>query len=139
MKEKKESFSSPPNDERRITRRIPLVRFVWYKVLDRELDEVERSLEGISKSCDISETGVGLYTTQHIPIGTPIFLEIATKRFNLSCIGKVAYSRNADGKFFRIGIRFVLLPPNDRVLLIEHFVKDKENQRDDSEENGDLC
>lgn len=130
--------ASIKSEERRIAKRHSLVRFVWYKVLTNEFDQLESSLEGISKSCDISETGVGLYTTSPIPIGTPVFLEIATLKFNISCIGKVAYSRQSENNYFRIGVRFVLLPPNDRILLVEHFGINRERLEDHLEDNGDL-
>jgi hypothetical protein len=126
------------SEERRIAKRHSLVRFVWYKVLTNEFDQLESSLEGISKSCDISETGVGLHTTSPISIDTPVFLEIATLKFNISCIGKVAYSRKSENSYFRIGVRFVLLPPNDRVLLVEHFGINREHLEDRLEDNGDL-
>lgn len=134
----KDREASIKSEERRITKRHSLVRFVWYKVIDKEFNQLESSLEGISKSCDISETGVGLYTTSHIPVNTPVFLEIATLKFNISCIGKIAYSRPSENNYFRVGVRFVLLPPNDRILLIEHFGIKKGNLEDHLEENGDL-
>jgi hypothetical protein len=134
----KDNGASIRSAERRITKRHSLVRFVWYKVLSNEFDQLESSLEGISKSCDISETGVGLYATSHIPVNTPVFLEIATLKFNISCIGKVAYSRQSEKNYFRIGVRFVLLPPNDRILLVEHFGIKKEDLEDHLEDNGDL-
>jgi hypothetical protein len=93
-------------------RRHSLVRFVWYRPLDR--DGAKR--EGVARSCDLSLSGIGIYTTRPLEPGTSVFVEIAAREFNLSAVGEVAHC-TAAGDTFRVGIAFVVLPPNDRALL----------------------
>jgi hypothetical protein len=83
--------------------------------------------EGISKTCDLSEIGIGLHTPQALPIGRMIFVEIAMQEFNLSAIGKILYSKPTTEGYHRVGVRFTIVPPNDRMLLMRHFGSHEED------------
>jgi len=121
---KKESVSAA---DRRVASRHTTVNFVWYKVLRLESDGEKFPNEGISKTCDISETGIGLHVPRALPIGRVIFVEIATKEFNLSVIGKIVYSKPTIEGYHRVGVHFTIVPPNDRLLLMRHFGSHEED------------
>jgi hypothetical protein len=115
---KKESVSAT---DRRIASRYSTVKFVWYRILRLESDGEKLPSEGISKTCDISETGIGLHAPRALPVGRMIFVEIATTEFNLSAIGHIVYSKPTAEGYHRIGVHFTIIPPNDRLLLMKHF------------------
>ena len=97
----------------RETHRQQVVRFVWYRLLEAEGIEAE----GVGRSCDISVGGLGMYTSRPLPQDALVFLEIATRDFNLSAVGRVRHSSPAEGDTHRVGVSFIVVPPNDRVLL----------------------
>lgn len=109
--------NEPSGPERRSSERISLVRFIWYKVIDEEHRADEKPREGISRMCDISKTGVGIYVTQPIAAGTRVFLEVSTTGENLSAVGQVANTRPTPQGLYRVGIHFIAIPPNDRLAL----------------------
>ena len=121
---KKESVSAA---DRRVASRYSTVKFVWYQVLKMESDGEDFPSEGISKTCDISETGIGLHAPRALPVGRIIFLEIATTEFNLSAIGKIIYSRPTTEGYHRVGVHFTIVPPNDRLLLMRYFGNHEED------------
>ncbi len=101
--------------ESRRAHRSKIVKFIWYKILEELPDSTGD--EGIAYSCDLSRTGVGIYISRSLPINKKIFLEISLGDQTLSGVGLIAYSKmGAEGKY-RIGVRFLVLPPNDRILL----------------------
>lgn len=105
--------------------RHPLVRFIWYKLIDEleeppskeEADWAQEKNEGIAHSCDISMGGVGITITYPYPVGARVFIEIAAGSFNISAVGMVVYINPKGDKQYRVGIQFLVVPPNDRVLL----------------------
>lgn len=101
--------------ERRGSRRQPLVRFVWYRVIEEWVDE-EQHLEGIARSCDLSLTGAGLFLSRPLPREALVFLEITLARGVLSAVGRVVQATER-GETWRVGVRFLVVPPNDRLLL----------------------
>jgi len=120
---KKQAVLASPVDRRRAVRH-PTVLFVWYKILVEDPDPPEH-FEGVSKTCDISSSGVGVFTAWLLPVGKKVFLEIVTKEFNLSAIGRVVYARKIKDGYFRVGIEFEVMPPNDRTLFDNYY---KENE-----------
>ncbi|MBN2496115.1 MAG: PilZ domain-containing protein [Deltaproteobacteria bacterium] len=104
-----------------VATRYPTVNFVWYSILDDESDGEELPSEGISKTCDISASGVGILVPRPLPVGKRIFLEVATKEFNLSAVGRVVYSKASMEGYYRVGVQFMVIPPNDRLRLARHF------------------
>jgi c-di-GMP-binding flagellar brake protein YcgR len=109
------------NINRRKAERHPIINFVWYKVLENNSEKLAKSPEGISKMCDISATGIGLYVTEIVPVGKNVFMEVIADKFNLSMIGEIVHSRVEEDGYFRLGISFVVVPPNDRLLLSRMF------------------
>jgi hypothetical protein len=108
--------------ENRLAARHTTVNFIWYKIIE-DSDDSKQSDEGISKSSDISETGVGMLVTRLIPKGKKVFVEIATKDFNISAVGQIVYTKYEGEGFYRVGIQFLAVPPNDLLLLKKHFGK----------------
>ena len=107
-----------PAGSKRRSHRHPLVRFIWFMLiddLDIELDP-DTPPEGIAHSCDISAGGVGITISHRYPEGAKLFVEIATGTFNISAVGRVAYAKPV-AEQYRVGIEFVVMPPNDRILL----------------------
>lgn len=119
---KKDSVSK---GDRRVAARHITVKFVWYKVLPSELNGEDFPNEGISKTCDISETGIGLHVPRGLPVGSHIFIEINTRNFNLSAVGKIVYSKATMEGYHRVGAHFLVIPPNDLLLLKKYFRRDE--------------
>ena len=121
--------SGPPaslsDDERRRASRYALVHFVWFKVVEDDPGKTAGSLEGICKIEDLSETGMGLFATVQVPVGRNAFFEIVTRHFSLSCMGRFVYSRKVDERYNRVGVRFSIVPPNDRLLLSQYFTNEE--------------
>lgn len=105
--------------ERRNSPRLPMVRFVWYKLIDPPAAGAADPIsdEGICQLCDISSTGVGILVPKPMPKGSRIFLEISFVDCTISSVGEVMNTRPARTQLLRVGVRFVALPPNDRLLL----------------------
>ncbi len=106
--------------DRRKRRRVPYIKFAWYRTVhDTSMgsEEDPDSLEGISRTCDISRTGIGIVVARPIAVGTLVFVEIATDQTNLSGIGKVMNSARIQSGMHRVGIHWLVVPPNDELLL----------------------
>ena len=73
--------------------------------------------------CDLSETGIGLHLTQPLSVGELIFIEIASGKLNLSAVGRVIHQKATANGRYRIGVRFEVVPPNDRMALAKYFAK----------------
>ncbi len=114
--------TGPSGIDNRLATRHPTVNFIWYKIIDGS-DDGKQPVEGISKSSDISESGVGMMVTRLIPKGTTVFVEVATRDFNISAVGKVVYTKYEGEGFYRAGVVFLAIPPNDLLLLKKHFGK----------------
>jgi len=122
--------SGPPasisEEERRRALRYSLIHFVWFKVVEEDPARTEESLDGICKIEDVSETGMGLFATVEVPVGKTAFFEIVTRHFSLSCVGRFVYCRKVDERYHRVGVRFSIVPPNDRLLLSQYFANEEE-------------
>jgi len=121
--------SDPPTNkegrERRRSIRLPVINLVWYKTVESEWSDSGAAVEGVSKMCDISHNGVGLLTTQDLPLGKFVFLEVMGQKFNVSGVGVVVFRTKQGKNFWRIGIRFTIMPPNDKVVL-DRFIQGHE-------------
>jgi hypothetical protein len=107
--------------DNRKAERHPTINFVWYRVIGIRADEDQNPVEGLAKSCNISETGLGLLVPIPLPVDEKIFVEIAIKNFNLSAVGRIVFSIPIEGNYQQVGIQFLAVPPNDRMLLIKSF------------------
>jgi hypothetical protein len=116
--------SKPPTSgrERRCSVRLPVITLVWYKTVESEWSDSGSAIEGVSKMCDISHNGVGLLVTQDLPLGKFVFLEVTGQKFNVSGVGVVVYKTREGKKYWRIGIRFTIIPPNDKIIL-DRFIQ----------------
>ena len=79
-------------------------------------------VEGLARAVDLSMLGVVFVTTRPLPLGVWVFLEITSAHGNVSAVGRVRNCRATD-KQHRIGIRFKVIPPNDRSVLAGMLVK----------------
>ena len=111
-----------PVVERRRAKRHAAVDFVWYKVLPAEGEDPASSPEGVSKMCDISKTGIGIYATQRLPLGSAVFIELGANKFSMSAVGTVVSEIKIKENYYRTGIHFKIIPPNDRMTLAK-FMK----------------
>jgi hypothetical protein len=102
--------------KKRAEERRSVVNFVWYRVLVDLEEKADDELCGIARSCDVSASGVGIFTPRPLPSGELIFLEIATRKGSLSGVGTIVYSRQVERGLHRAGIRLEIVPPNDRPL-----------------------
>ena len=101
--------------------RHPVINFVWYKLLEGTKQGIIESPEGVSQMCDISPAGIGLYVAQDIPIGSLMFLEVILNKMHIGIIGEVAHSRNEKEGYYRVGINFLVIPPNNRLRLHKYL------------------
>ena len=102
---------------RRKAKRHPKVSFVWYQCVDEAL------APGISKMCDISTTGLGLYVPREIPVGKTLFLEItlAGSSETLSMLGRIVRAVPQGDQGTYLGIEFTVVPPNHQLKLARLF------------------
>lgn len=115
-----EDPSGAGHENQRRSQRSPLVRFIWYKLIEEDgiappMDEIPT--EGIAHSCDIAAGGIGIRITHSYPAGSKLFIEIATGEFTISAVGLVVHSRQVGEGRYQVGMRFLVIPPNDRILL----------------------
>jgi c-di-GMP-binding flagellar brake protein YcgR len=114
MNEKNKKSLEQEGAERRQSPRYFSTNFTWFKIIDSTGQD---STEGISKSFDISLTGIGLHHSQGLSSGKYIFLEIVRKAACICVAGKIVYSKKENDNFFRVGVEFVVVPPNSKVQL----------------------
>ncbi|MDH5673405.1 MAG: PilZ domain-containing protein [Myxococcales bacterium] len=113
--------SDPPGSEQRSHRRRGFITFAWYKCIaaaaaDADAD-ADPTLEGLARSCDISEQGVGLITARALPEGAAVFIEIASKVGGLSLVARVKNCRTESDGRHRVGLSIEVVPPTDRGTL----------------------
>jgi hypothetical protein len=105
--------------EGRRAERRTCVKFAWFRRIDETTDEPSGAEEGIARSCDISETGVGLIVPAALPAGARVFVEIVTTAGYLNFIGRVMHCRERDEGCFRVGIHMEIVPPTNRATLMK--------------------
>lgn len=110
----------------RIAPRQAMVSLVWFhSVVDPEGED--QVVEGIARSVDVSRRGLGLITTQPVPVGTLLFMEITLRRTSATgpgthfaqvhCVGRAMHCSETEDGSHRVGIRVELVPPSERALL----------------------
>jgi len=104
--------------EGRRAERHSCVKFAWFRRIDETTSESSGAEEGIARSCDLSETGVGLIVPAALPVGARVFIEIVTTAGNLNFIGRVMHCRERDEGCFRAGIHMEIVPPTNRATLM---------------------
>lgn len=112
-----------PHQERRQSARYLVVDFVWFTVIEENIDE-SHLLEGLSRMCDISKGGIGIYVTEKLPLHKLVFLELAANKIRISAIGRIVNQRETEDGQYRVGIQFKIVPPNDRLTLARLWKKD---------------
>jgi hypothetical protein len=116
------SEKSPADwSERRSGQRHPFVALVWFCRLGPEDDDSKQLIDGLAKTADVSSTGLGFDSNEPIPPGERIFLEVSVRKVSVSCVARVVHCGFRRGGRFRIGVRFLIVPPNDRLVLRTQF------------------
>ena len=102
----------PAGSDKRVATRHEYINFAWYKRVD---DSAMDSEEGVARSCDVSEGGVGMVVTRKIPAGARLFMELISRAGRISAIGTVKHCTDVGNGQFRIGIGIVSVPPTDQL------------------------
>ena len=124
MNRRSDNPADDPVEERRQAARHPIIDFVWYKIIDENMEATDIESEGVSKMCDISRTGIGIYVTRKLPLHKLIFIELAANRIRLSAVGQIVNVREINEGSYRMGIRFLIIPPNDRLAMAKFWKDD---------------
>ncbi len=99
--------------QRRSARKT-MTRFVWYVSLETKADETHGQL---AHTTDIAMEGLGFFANHALPIGERLFCEITTPKHNISAVCRVVHCAVAPNGLYRVGVRFEVVPPNDRTVL----------------------
>jgi hypothetical protein len=106
-------------EQRRAARHV-FITFAWYKRID---DAALHDEEGVARSCDVSEDGVGIVTSRPLPVSARLFLELIAGTTRLSALGRVVHSAVLPNGHFRLGVRIESVPPTCKLAwqrLIDH-------------------
>ena len=104
--------------ESRRARRQSFITFVWYKCVGADGQHDAEGEEGLARSCDISEGGLGLVTSRPLPTGARLFVEITSRLGSLSLVARVTYCRpGSSAGTHHVGLDVEIVPPNDRKTL----------------------
>lgn len=98
----------------RVLARHATTLFVWYVQLSVAADHPKGHL---AHTADISGSGLGIRSTVELPVGELLFLELTGSLGNVSAVGRVVHCSLIDGTHYRVGVRFEVVPPNDRPIL----------------------
>ena len=101
--------------EARKEERHEIISFIWFKSIPTSPDVA--SVEGIARTSDLSNAGLGIVTNQAIAIGTWLFVEIRTRRGSISAVACAMHERRMDDGRHRTGLSLVVVPPEDRQRL----------------------
>jgi len=110
----------------RVAPRRDLASLAWFRTIEVPGLPQSEIVEGVARSIDISRGGFGLVTTQPIPKGALLFLELTLRRAaragertqaTLHCIARVMHCGAIEEGGHRVGIRVELVPPGERALL----------------------
>lgn len=99
---------APPEDEQRHAVRHSFITFAWYKRIDDGAADEE---QGVARSCDVSNDGVGMVTTRNLPLNAYLFLELIAGGSRISALGRVKHTAAMANGHFRVGIRIQSVPP----------------------------
>ncbi len=99
-------------NNRRAPRRS-FVHFAWFQRIDSS--EAEPA-QGVVRSCDVAEKGVGFLATQPLPRGARLFLVLVSPMGRVSAVGTVAHCRLAETGYHRIGVAIDIVPPTDQAI-----------------------
>lgn len=102
----------PPRLDQRRTPRHEYINFGWYKRIDSGARDAE---QGVARSCDVSDSGVGMILTRPLPKAAQLFLELIGRAGSISAIGTVMHCADVGNGCFRVGIRIDSIPPTDEL------------------------
>jgi c-di-GMP-binding flagellar brake protein YcgR len=114
-------------DNRREHKRHPVTRLAWYRTIEPMLfgeDGEARPIEGLSYSVDVSRGGLGLVTTNALEQNSLVMVQVVfeSDATVLSAVCRVAFCGAAENAgYFRLGLQFVVLPPDAAGFIAEHY------------------
>ncbi len=88
--------------------------FVWYVRLKAAADNPKGHL---AHTADVSTSGLGIHSAVELPIDDLLFFELTGSQGNVSAVGRVMHCTHVEDKYYRVGVRFEVVPPNDRPIL----------------------
>ncbi|MFC1609928.1 PilZ domain-containing protein [Myxococcota bacterium] len=105
---------------RRKHARKNLTRFVWYQTIEAVGDG---PIEGLSYSVDASRGGLGLVVSDPIPVDSLVMVMMVfhSNQYNLAAVCRVAFAREQADGTHRLGLEYVVLPPDARQFLADNF------------------
>ena len=98
--------SEAPSSRRQ--ERYRYITFTWYHSAMSDRDNPE---EGIARSCDISEQGLGMITARPLPQGGGLLVAMVSRFGNLTVYGRVMFCMPLGEESFRIGVHVDCVPP----------------------------
>ena len=104
--------NNPPAQNKRAAPRHEYINFAWYKRVDDGANELD---EGVARSCDVSDAGVGMVVTRPMPGAAKVFLELIGRAGSISAVGTVMHCSDLGNGCFRVGIRIDSIPPTDEL------------------------
>lgn len=114
-------------EERRKAKRVPVDAIMMYQILHYpDGQEGEYHKIGTPISVDISTLGLRIATKQKLPKGTElqIVLSISTTKKPMELTGSVVWINDEDDdSLYKIGIKFKDEIANDKIKLIEEYIK----------------
>jgi c-di-GMP-binding flagellar brake protein YcgR len=113
------AMSDKLGKELRGTERHKSAGFAWFKrIVDSEDALAEFAEEGVVQFCDISQSGVGIILPSTVAVGAMIMIRLESRRGSFCAVGRIRHcKKRSDGKTYRAGIEFVIIPPTDQIVL----------------------
>jgi hypothetical protein len=100
-------------DSQRAAPRHSLVTLAWYKRID---DAATTAEEGVARSFDVSAGGAGLVTTQPVPVGARLLLQLVIPNGKLTAVAHVRNVQETAQGNYRLGLQVYCVPPTDLAL-----------------------
>ena len=97
-------------DSERAAPRHNLVMLAWYKRIDDGAGDYE---EGVARSFDVSTGGAGLVTTQSMPVGARVLLQLAIPNGKVTAVAHVRNVKVTGNGTYRLGLQVYCVPPTD--------------------------
>jgi c-di-GMP-binding flagellar brake protein YcgR len=125
MRNKRQAAGQP--GERRLDSRVREEDKVVLELLTDGRPPTEKTLLN-ALTRDVSPGGTRLVTNTLLPVGTLLKMEIALSRRRrlVRAMGVVRWARSMfEEEWFEIGVEFIQVSPEDKMLLLEHTYKKK--------------
>jgi len=101
-------------------RRFPRFETSHLLTFTYELPDHQSNIQGLGKTCSLSEGGLLFETDHAIPAGTRLELQFTLKEHLLNAIGESVYFRDRGQNVFGIGVRFVSISEEHQQIIRKH-------------------